>query len=525
MTERPIFLSTEKKETIKLTGIMSFSGIVGKIFSIPNAIITAKFLGPSLYGVLAIINLIIQYTGLSSLGILQGLSRDVPIAYGKGNRAEADGLKNTVYSSFSVLSAAALVILWMLYIFGVTFKGVLSLFTLTFVSLIFVTNRIKTFLESYIKAEGQFMIIGKQELIIKSLTPVLNIPAVIFFKLKGVLAAMLLMGIVSITFYFIRLKKPKFQFSLSINKSLQILKTGFVIFVSKLSESIFWSIDMIILTAMTVTSSVGLYSFALKAIGLGETFTRGINMTVFRKMMVDGGKHGVTSKEHFKKYTEHHFVLYLMFHSLILGGGILIYSLIIRTLLPKYFESLPVIIILGFGYLIYSSRGFMNAYLNVTNQLFKWLFIILCGLGINVALDIFLILKGYGIQGVAFACSFSFIFIAFLIIGISFSQIYGSIKTALCILFKILAIAVILMGIIFVFSKWDIFDFTSILSSTGQILWGFADLIIKGLIFSLVCFSIFFLSFPKYRLHKEIKPIFQYIREMLVGWIKPAKNE
>ena len=87
--------------------------------------------------------------------------------------------------------------------------------------------------------------------------------------------------------------------------------------------------------------------------------------------------------------------------------------LIIRTLLPQYLESIPVMIILGFGYLIYLSRTFLTNYLTVTNQLRKWMAILLLGVGVNAGLDIILISRGYGIQGVAFACSFSFLLIAF----------------------------------------------------------------------------------------------------------------
>ena len=119
-------LSALKKDTIKLTGIMSFAVIIGKIFSIPSAIVTAKFLGPSLFGVLAILNLIIQYAGYTHMGLLQSLSRDVPIAYGKGDKREAKLIKDTVYTGFTILSAFGVLTLWILFISGVTFKGVLD---------------------------------------------------------------------------------------------------------------------------------------------------------------------------------------------------------------------------------------------------------------------------------------------------------------------------------------------------------------------------------------------------------------
>lgn len=517
-------LSDQKKEAIKLTGLMSFSAIIGKIISVPNAIVTAKFLGPSLFGVLAIINLIIQYAGYTHLGILQSLSRDVPIAYGRGDRREAELIKNTVYTSFSIISALTVMVLWILFLSGITFKGILDLPILIFVSLILIANRALSFFRSYIKAEGKFMIIGRLDLIIKIITPALNIPAVILFKLKGALVAILLTELISVGYCIICLKRPKFHFQIKIRKSLQLLKIGFMIFINKISDAIFWSVDLMIITALMTTRYVGLYNIALNAIGIVEPFSRGINMTVYRKILVDGGKFGVTSKEHFKKYTESLFVSYLMFNSLILGVGILFYMLIIRTILTKYIESIPVIIILGFGYIIYTSRVFLSFYLNVTNQLSKRLVIILSGLGINALLDYFLIVNGYGITGVAFACSLSFLLISISIIGISFRQIYGTLKSALSMIFKICSVSVILMGIILVFSKWNIIGPTSLQSIYIKILWGIADLTVKGFIFALLCAGIYSLFFKRYHLYKELKPIIFYVWYSFTNRMKIGKK-
>ena len=517
-------LSAQKKDVIKLTGILSFAIIFGKIFSIPSAIITAKFLGPSLFGVLAIINLIIQYAGYTHMGLLQSLSRDVPIAYGKGDKKEAKLIKDTVYTGFTILSAFAMLALWILFISGVTFKGVLDFPVLILISLILVANRVLSFLKSYIKAEGKFMIIGRLNLIIKFFTPTLNIPAVIFFRLEGALFAIFLTEAIAAGYCMICLKKPKFHFSIKIRKTLQLLKTGFLIFINKISDGIFWSVDLMILTAMMATSYVGLYSIALSAMGGVVPFSHAINMTVYRKIMVDGGKFGITSKKHFRKYTEGLFASHLLFNSLVLGFSILIYTVIIKTILVNYTESLPIIIILGFGYMIYTSRLFLSFYLNVTNQLSKRLVIILSGLGLNALLDYFLIVKGYGLKGVAFACSFSFLLISVLIIGISFKQIYGTLKSAFSIIFKICSISAILMGIISAFSRWEIIEYTSQLSIYSKVLWGIADLTVKGFIFSLVCVGIYFLFFRKYKLYKELKPIISYAWYSFINRLKMGKK-
>jgi O-antigen/teichoic acid export membrane protein len=335
---------------------------------------------------------------------------------------------------------------------------------------------------------------------------------------------MLLVDMISVGYYVICLKRPKFNFYINLKKTLSLLRTGFMIFINNISDSIFWSVGLMILAAMLTTRDVGLYSIALAAMMIVEPFTQAVNMTVYRKIMLDGGKYGTDSPKHFRKYTEGLLAIYIMFTSLILGLFILLYMVVIRTILTEYIDSLPLMIILAFGYMIYTSRVFLSFYLNVTNQLKKRLAIIIAGLGLNVLLAYVLIINGYGIKGVAFACSFSFLFISVLIIGISFKQIYGTLKSAFSIIFKICSISAILMGIISAFSRWEVIKYTSQLSIYSKVLWGMADLIVKGFIFSLVCVGIYFLFFKQYKLYKELKPIVSYVWYSFTNRLKTDKK-
>ena len=518
-------MSSQRKEAVKLTGLMSLSALIGRILAIPSAIVTAKFLEPALFGALAIANLIIQYSGMLQLGLLQSLYRDVPIAYGRGDEKEVALIKNTIFTSFSILSAFAIVLLWILFLAGVTFKGVLDLPVLILVTLVVLANRSMSFLEAYIKAEGKFMIIGKSDLMLKFITPAFNIPAVIFFKLKGALFALFLTDIIASTYYLICLKKPSFHFQIEVKKTLQLLKTGFVLFVNKLSESFFWNIDIIVLTAMTATRTVGVYSMALNTMGTAEPFSQAINMTVYRKILVEGGKYGTAVKSHYKKYAESLLVSYLMLNGVILGCAILFYMFIIRTILTKYVDSLPLMAILGFGYLVYISRTFFTYYLNVTGQLFKWLGIVLGGLGLNAVLDILAIKLGYGLPGVAVSCAVSFLFISILILGVSLKQIYGKLKSAFALVFKTVLSSTLVMGIIVACSHWSLKNYPALPTVDQQIWWGILDLALKGLLFAGATIGIYSLMFRRDQPYKELKPVISYILNSFTRGLKIQKKQ
>lgn len=245
-----------------------------------------------------------------------------------------------------------------------------------------------------------------------------------------------------------------------------------------------------------------------------EAFSEGINMAVYRKIMIDGGKYGIESKSYFRKYTEAPFILYLALNSVVLGVGILIYILPVKVFLDRFLPSFTPLIILGFGYMIYTTRTFLNFYLNVTDQLHKWLKIILLGLGLNVVLDYSLLASGYGLSWVAGACSFSFLFVSAMTIVLSFNQIYGKKGYAIGFIIKISLISGILVALIAVFNRWNVFAFPSLSNITSQLIWGSADMIIKATMLTLICAGAYLTLFKEFELHKELKPILSYLWTM-----------
>ena len=513
-------LSFEKKDAIKLTMVMSSSVLIGRILSIPSGIITAKFLGPSLLGVLAIINLIIQYAGYTQLGLLQSLPRDIPIAYGKGDKQEVKLIANSVFTGLFFATIFSVLVLWLLFIIGVTFGGILDVPIMLLVTVILITTQANSFLRCFVKAEGKFMIMGKLELILKFITPAITIPAVIFFRLNGALFALLLTGMVSVGYYKVSLKKIDLHFYAKVRKILVHLKTGFMVFINQIYENIFWSVDLMIIAAMMTTADVGLYSIALGVLTLAQPFSQGVAMKVYRKIMVDGGKYDDSSREHYRKYTESIYVSYLLLNSLIIGLAILAYILAIRILLTQYTDSILIMIILGFGYFVYTSRIFPGFYLNVTDQLHKRLIIFVAGIGLNALLDYLLIVAGYGKEGVAIACSFSFLFITVLILSISFKQIYGNVRSALFFLLKLCSASAVLSGILIISYKWNVIEYAFLPNIYSKILWGLADFTIKGSIFIVFCFGSYFLFFKRYNLYRELKPIFSYAGNQILGRLR-----
>ena len=69
-------IKNKEQSLFKFTGQLGFAGIFSKLISLPHSIVYAKFLMPSGYGILQLINVIISYFGYIQMGILQAVTRN-----------------------------------------------------------------------------------------------------------------------------------------------------------------------------------------------------------------------------------------------------------------------------------------------------------------------------------------------------------------------------------------------------------------------------------------------------------------
>ena len=91
-------MASAKEELIKDVSVFSGSTILGKIILVVRGMITAKFLGPSMYGLWNGLSIILNYTAQLHLGTLNALNKEVPYYRVKGNLKKVDEIRNTTLS-------------------------------------------------------------------------------------------------------------------------------------------------------------------------------------------------------------------------------------------------------------------------------------------------------------------------------------------------------------------------------------------------------------------------------------------
>lgn len=496
-------ISQAKKELLHLTVWMSVARILGKAVAIPASILVAKWLGPALLGAYSLIELIGKYASYANLGIVFCLNRELPMAYGKADLLEAKHVQNTIFTIHFFASGVAVLGIWALYFCGLTFGGVLDAVIVLLVSLIFVFDAINTFLDKFAKAQKRFMLIARIDMFTGIAKSCLSIPAVLLFGLKGLLLAVLLTSMTATVCYVYALAWPRFGFYLNLRMAGELIGSGLLMFLNKMADSIFWSVDLLVLGALAGNAEVGIFRMAITPFIMGSAFSQPLNMTINRAMMFDTGKAGGRAHEVLNKYAGTPYIFYIMFCNLVTGVGVLLFAFLVRIFLVEYQSSLEAVLILFLGYVIYSASHLPGFNLNAAGRLITRLTIVVGALVVNGVLAGILVYLGFGVRGAAWACMLGFGFISAGIIFASFRPSHGQ-AAALIFIAKIIASAVITALPVWLFFYWNFFNYGPPGSAIKGLAWGTLDLLVKIVVYIGIWLAAYCLLFRKFHPWREL---------------------
>jgi len=505
-----------KQETVKVGVLTLIANLLGKSISIPTSIIIASILGPKDYGLLAVVNIIIQYMSYLNLGVLMNLSREVPMAYGKNDLDEVTLLKNIVFTNYTITTVFSIFLLWILVHLGFDYKESLNyslVFIITF--LVFLSN-LDSFFHNYVKGEGKFIIFGQYELIIKIGLPISNVLLVYFFGIYGMFYSMMIGHIIGFLFIYTQLNTPKLKFKFNWHKSKILFRTGFVMYLNKIIDGILISVGVLISSKFLTQSDVGVLSYAMVIASATKVpFADILSITVNRQMAVDSGKYGEDDFSIYTKYFGKPLILFLLLTTTILGIIVLIYTYSINAFLPKFSASIPLFRILFFAVVFYNSRYFLFGYLNATRQMNKRTFITIISIFVTLASALLFVYLNLGIYGVALGVSIGFIVISINTVIVTFTQVFQKRSIALLFLTKLLVISMLLTFLLFLSGEITVFSNNDFFNYFGKVGILTIDFMIKILIFMILSFLLFSILFKEYGIVNEFKKIWNYSKSIL----------
>jgi O-antigen/teichoic acid export membrane protein len=389
----------KKRNLLQEATLYSTSLFFSRLLLSVRGIIIPKFLGPIQYGLYNGLLIIPDYLVHFHFGSLSALKREIPFCYGKGDTAQAQRIRNIVFSQYmgSVLASAVLLSIVTLIIRHHYSSEIIICLWLVCL-LIIVQAFVDAFLENLLRTDNRFDVLSKSEIYKSFIGFFLMVIMIWFWHLYGLIISIILSTLIKGVYI-----KYKTLYRLSWawdGKELKrLIGIGFPIIAGTILIAIFESVDRLIIIRYLDTRQLGFYALALtisKFLLIAQTGVFGI---LEPKVYQRYGEEGEISA--LLKITLEPMVIFALLYPIIMGGAYIGAPYFIHLLLPKYLPSLTCvyIMIVGSFFSIFFS-GTYTFIVAINRQIFI-VWIIIVGIVFSVGINYFFIKTGRGIEGVA----------------------------------------------------------------------------------------------------------------------------
>ena len=261
---KKIFAIDFYKTLFRKKVVKDFSTIAGlslalKPIELIRAYFVAKYLGPADYGILKSVELIQMLNKYGSLGFNATALREVGNAKGAGDLTKVKLIKNTAYSSESILS-------FILFFIGLCSSLFFESKTISILIILASTGLLTAKLRGIFSTEA---VIHKKFILISRITffsslcgSIIIIIFVPFLKIYAVLLTNIFISIFAIIFF---LKYLKFRFSFKIDKKelMRILRISIPLSIGTLALGSFKYAERILIISFLGAVSLGFFSFGV----------------------------------------------------------------------------------------------------------------------------------------------------------------------------------------------------------------------------------------------------------------------
>jgi len=393
-------MSDKKKEILKQAGIYSVATQIAQAITIIASICSRRFLGPTQTGIWATLQIIVDYSKYTTLGIMAAVSREIPYAIGKKDPARAQKIQNVAFSfvtSTSVLFALA-VFIFSLVSWG-RFRPEIS-YGLCLVSVLVFMQRFNNLLVALLRSRKKFEI--ETELMV--LSAIVNAALVAgltyYFQIFGFICALIGSLGFNIAYIFFR-NDFKFRYDMDRSELKPLLSFGLPLMALGGMTTIFKSLDEIMVVRLLGFEQLGYYSIAVMVFSYMTNFTASCAIILLPHFQEKFGK--TDNPKEMANYLLKSIQAYALIVPVFIGGVWLFAPFFIHWFLPNFEPGLAPMKILVFNMFFVSVVQTPQDFLMTIKK--HWvLFPILAGsIALSALLDYWAVKAGYGIMGVAAA--------------------------------------------------------------------------------------------------------------------------
>lgn len=362
----------------------------------------AKLLGPANWGIWYLLNLVIAYRGLISLGIDNGMNREIPINLGRGNNSKAEDLQNITFTTLIYSS-----IFGCLVILAVSFliDDIDLRRSLWWLIPLFIANQFYYLLSMSLKAKSLFGKLSQKQIIYSICFPIIVLSLTYLFDLEGFILGFAISLIISSSFIY--LKSPiEYNYKPDFNLSIKLIKIGFPIMAVGITYTFLNTVDRWIIGLFIGTEELGYYSMSIIVFGGMTLLPKIISQQLYPRMAFDWGESKSIDKLLYWTRQQTKYTAYLILPLLL--TTLLIFPLIITKWLPDYTQGITALKIILLGTISMPLAAGWGNIMNILDKQIYYLSIIIFCVLLNLLLNYILVIMGFGINGVAAGTTITF---------------------------------------------------------------------------------------------------------------------
>ncbi len=330
---------TKKLAIIRDAGRLWYSTVVEQVLAVVRGFIVPVWLGPTYYGILGVLNLILQYGQYADLGVVNGLYRELPMYRNKGDRETARGITRSAFA-FNLITAiiAAIFIVVVAFVLRGRIRNV-SFWGLLAFSVILILYRFTVFYQTLLKARINFKAVGRSIALRGIATFATVVVLTYFYGIYGLYVGLIIAGFI-VCAYLVARVRTRLCVLPNGRYLKELLRVGIPYFVVNLVGYLMISVDRVTVFSLMSKTDMGYYTLAATITAFVFSMPMNIGQVLGPRVFGvprDGDRAG------FYTYLLKPTVLMTTLSSLLGGAAILLLIPLLRYALPDYSPTMRLV--------------------------------------------------------------------------------------------------------------------------------------------------------------------------------------
>jgi len=381
--------------------LFSASTVACQFSRLAISLIVARWAGPEEFGSWNVLNLILIYGFLVTLGVPIGMNRNVPLLMGQGDKISAQQATNT--SLWFVLFSNMITGL-VISVIGITQQYHKSFICM---GILFPSWWVYQFFQLLLKCNFRFNLLSLQQLAYAILLPVVVLPLVYVWRISGFVIGQAVLAIL-LSILISQMASFKITLSWSWRSFLHLVKVGLPLMIVALLYNLLTSVDRWVILRFLGVEALGHYTVAILCFGSLSLLPAVISQQMYPRMAFRFGQ--TQDPRSLLPLVIQQSVAEIIVTIPILATAYLFLPFLVNHLLAKYAPGVTParILLLGLAF-IPLADGIANFLCTVGKQMY-YLAVQSVAVGVNLALDVFLVKAGLGLKGIAMGAAITYVF-------------------------------------------------------------------------------------------------------------------